>query len=89
MWSRRRSPPDPSGATAVSPKRIIFCDAFRKPSLHFVLNPTDGMCSDLHPHRKFTFRLQLVDFCFFQPGTLDDLRKPQYMNCAGVRSGYR
>jgi hypothetical protein len=48
----------------------------------FVLNPADGMCSDFHPHWEMTFRLQLVDLCFFQPRALDDLRKPQY--AAGV-----
>jgi hypothetical protein len=79
--------PDSSGATAVCPKRIILRDAPRKPGLHFVLNPADGMCSDFHPHWEFTFRLQLVDLCLFQPGTFDDLCKPQYMNrrAAGVR----
>jgi hypothetical protein len=37
---------DSSGATAMSPKRIVFCDPSRKPGLHFVLNPADRACSD-------------------------------------------
>ena len=66
----------------MSPKRIIVRDSSREPGLHFVLNPADRMCSDFHPHRELTFRLQLVDLCFFQPRTLEDLSKPQYMNWA-------
>jgi hypothetical protein len=49
-----------AGSAAISRKWIIFRDASRKPSLHFVLNPAHRMCSDFHPHRELTLRLQLV-----------------------------
>ena len=68
----------------MSPKRITLRDAPCKPGLHLVLNPADRMRSDFHPHRELTFRLQLVDLRLFQPSTLDDLCKPQYMDWRAV-----
>ena len=41
-------PRDASDATAISPKRMILRDAFRKPGLHFLLDPAHRMCSDFH-----------------------------------------
>jgi hypothetical protein len=52
--------------------------AVGEPHLHFVLDPSHRMRSDVHAHRKVSFRLELVELGLAESSHIDDLCQAQH-----------